>query len=148
MNNENNNFNSNNLYYNQSYSYNNNNSNFNYNLTVEDTKIIKKWNWGAFTFNIWWGIGNKCYMPLLCLIPVINIVMIFACGACGNRWLWNTGQYKTPKEMRNVQKSWNTAGFISFILIIIIAVLYIIVLVYAVSTTESTPIFNSKTYRF
>ncbi|MGL5898500.1 MAG: ribonuclease G, partial [Lactobacillaceae bacterium] len=31
---------------------------------------VKGWNWGAFMYNIFWGIGNKTYLPLLCLIPV------------------------------------------------------------------------------
>ena len=40
---------------------------------------IKKWNWGAFMMNIMWGIGNKSYLTLLCLIPLFNIVWIFIC---------------------------------------------------------------------
>ena len=38
---------------------------------------IRGWNWGAFIYNIFWGIGNKTYLPLLCLIPVFNLVWIF-----------------------------------------------------------------------
>lgn len=45
---------------------------------------IKKWNWGAFSLNILWGIGNKTYLPLLCLIPFFNLVWIFVCGIKGN----------------------------------------------------------------
>ena len=26
---------------------------------------VKGWNWGAFMFNVMWGIGNKTYLPLL-----------------------------------------------------------------------------------
>lgn len=35
---------------------------------------VKGWNWGAFMYNIFWGIGNRTYLPLLCLIPFFNIV--------------------------------------------------------------------------
>lgn len=34
--------------------------------------------------NIMWGIGNKSYLTLLCLIPLFNIIWIFVCGAKGN----------------------------------------------------------------
>ena len=49
---------------------------------------IKNWNWGAFMFNIAWGIGNNSYLTLLCLIPLFNLVWIFICGAKGNEWAW------------------------------------------------------------
>lgn len=47
---------------------------------------IKGWNWGAFMFNFIWGIGNKTYLPLLCLIPIFNIFWIFVVGFKGNTW--------------------------------------------------------------
>lgn len=87
---------------------------------------IKKWNWGAFVFNIWWGIGNKTYLPLLCLIPVLNIVWFFICGAKGNKWAWEKGEYKDVETFLLVQKSWNRAGFVSFIATIIFAIIYFI----------------------
>ena len=54
----------------------------------EESKVtpaeIRGWNWGAFMYNIFWGIGNKSYLPLLCLIPVFNLVWIFVCGFTGH----------------------------------------------------------------
>ena len=35
----------------------------------------KKWNWGAFFMTWIWGLGNKTYIALLGLIPVVNLVM-------------------------------------------------------------------------
>ncbi|QPQ24674.1 MULTISPECIES: hypothetical protein [Lonsdalea] len=37
---------------------------------------VKGWNWGAFMFNIVWGVGNKTYLPLLCFVPLLNIVWV------------------------------------------------------------------------
>ena len=60
---------------------NSNNMGINQYSSSEVPSEIKKWNWGAFMMNIMWGIGNKSYLTLLCLIPLFNIIWIFVCGA-------------------------------------------------------------------
>ncbi|MCG0640391.1 ribonuclease G [Lactiplantibacillus plantarum] len=42
----------------------------------EVPQAVKGWNWGAFMYSIFWGIGNKTYLPLLTLIPIFNIVWV------------------------------------------------------------------------
>jgi len=87
---------------------------------------IKKWNWGAFMYNIIWGIGNKSYLPLLCLVPLLNIVWIFVCGVKGNEWAWQNGNYSNPREFFLVQDTWNRAGFVAFIITLIFIVIYVL----------------------
>lgn len=87
---------------------------------------IKGWNWGAFMFNITWGFGNRSYLPLLCLIPLFNIVWIFVCGFKGNEWAWQKGDYEDIETFLAVQKTWNRAGLVAFIIAIIVIVLYFI----------------------
>lgn len=106
---------------------------------------LKKWNWGAFTLNILWGIGHKVYLPLLCLIPFFNIVWIFICGAKGNKWLWESGRYQTPQELLNSQETWNRAGFVAFIIYIALIVLNIVLAV-VVSITATTVTYNDVIY--
>ncbi|GAP02931.1 ribonucleases G and E [Fructobacillus pseudoficulneus] len=86
---------------------------------------VKKWNWGAFQFNIAWGLGNKTYLPLLCLIPIFNIVWIFVCGAKGNEWAWKKGNYQDVQTFKAVQATWNRAGLIMFLITVVLVVLYI-----------------------
>ncbi len=102
---------------------------------------IKKWNWGAFTFNIWWGIGHKTYLPLLCLVPLLNIVWVFICGIKGNEWLWQTGEFSSPAELLKSQVAWNRAGFISFIVAVVFFIIYIIIFVVVLGSAFS--FFNS-----
>lgn len=90
---------------------------------------IKKWNWGAFMFNITWGFGNKTYLPLLCLIPLFNLVWVFVCGFKGNEWAWKKGAYQDVATFLAVQKTWNRAGLIGFIIGIAVLILYIFVLI-------------------
>lgn len=80
---------------------------------------VKKWNWGAFTFNIFWGIGNKTYLPLLCFIPYFNLIWIFVCGFKGNEWAWKSGKFNNVEDFLAVQETWNRAGFVSFIIALI-----------------------------
>lgn len=86
---------------------------------------IKGWNWGALMFNILWGIGNKTYLPLLCLIPIFNLVWIFVCGFKGNTWAWQKGDYQDVETFLAVQKTWNRAGIVYFIISIALLFLYI-----------------------
>lgn len=90
----------------------------------ETPQEIKGWNWGAFMYNITWGIGNKTYLPLLCLIPVFNLVWVFVCGFKGNEWAWQKGDYKDTESFLKVQKTWNRAGLFSFILLIALVIFY------------------------
>ncbi|GEP19492.1 hypothetical protein [Pediococcus argentinicus] len=91
---------------------------------------VKGWNWGAFMYNIMWGIGNRTYLPLLCLIPVFNIVWIFIVGFKGNGWAWQKGDYKDVETFKAVQKTWNRAGLFQFIISIAIFVLYTVFVVF------------------
>lgn len=88
---------------------------------------IKGWNWGAFMFSIIWGIGNRTYLPLLCLIPFFNIVWVFVCGFKGNEWAWNSGQFlmEDVNTFKEIQKTWNRAGLVWFIIVIALIVLYL-----------------------
>lgn len=90
---------------------------------------IKGWNWGAFMFNIYWGIGNRTYLPLLCLIPIFNIVWIFVCGFKGNEWAWQSGNFNYQEDVdlfKQTQRTWNLAGIWAFIIQMVVFVLVIV----------------------
>lgn len=96
---------------------------------------IKKWNWGAFMFNIWWGIGNKTYLPLLCFIPYFNLIWMFVCGFKGNEWAWKSGNYRPTdiQKFLTIQKTWNRGGIWQFVfslcLTLLLIVLYSIIFI-------------------
>lgn len=110
---------------------------------------VDKWNWGAFTFSIWWGIGHKVYLPLLCLVPLLNIVWVFVCGAKGNTWLWETGQYKTVDELNASQESWKRAGFVAFIACLVvfaISIFFILIAGAALISLLGSEYYNNNTF--
>lgn len=84
------------------------------------------WSWGAFMYNIAWGIGNKTYLPLICLIPYVNIIWIFVCGACGKKWAWNNGMYSNAEEFNAAMRSWDRAGLFTFIICIIGVLIFVL----------------------
>ena len=71
-----------------------------------------------------WGIGNKTYLPLLCLIPIFNLVWFFVCGFKGNEWAWQKGDYQDIATFKAVQATWNRAGLVQFIITMAVMVLY------------------------
>jgi len=87
---------------------------------------IRRWNWGAFYFNMMWGIGHRTYLPLLVLIPIFNLVWIFICGAKGNEWAWKAGNYSSAEEFLKMQSTWNRAGFVGFIISVVGVAIYVI----------------------
>lgn len=102
--------------------------NLNNQLTYEVPAEIKKWNWGAFNFNAFWGIGNKTYLPLLCFIPYFNFIWAFVCGFKGNEWAWKSGKY-TPNDIEKfltIQNTWNRGGLARFIFSMVITIIVFI----------------------
>lgn len=84
------------------------------------------WNWGAFMFSLYWGFGNKAYLALLTLIPIFNIVWIFVCGFKGNEWAWRAGNYRDVQEFKAVQATWNRAGLVYFIILLITVGIFVL----------------------
>jgi hypothetical protein len=89
-------------------------------------------------YNIFWGIGNKSYLPLLCLIPVFNLIWIFVCGFKGNEWAWQKGNYRDVETFKAVQATWNRAGLFQFLLAIVGVLLYVFVFAAAIASLSST----------
>ena len=75
----------------------------NVNQTVNESTVPEQpklgWNWGAFMFNWIWGVGNRCYLPLLSLVPFVGFIWAFVCGACGNKWHGKMDILKLQKNL-------------------------------------------------
>ena len=78
---------------------------------MNDNTMMKKWNWGAFWMNWVWGLGNKTYLALIGIIPVLNIVMAFVLGAKGNAWAWKNKQWAGEEQFFRVQGLWSAFGW-------------------------------------
>ena len=92
-----------------------------------DMNELNKWNWGAFVFGWVWGIGNKCYISLLQLIPIplIGLIMSIIMGVNGTRWAFDNSDDRDLRSVLATQRTWNRAGLV---LVIIYAVMILITL--------------------
>ena len=96
---------------------------------------VKGWNWGAFLLPLIWGLSHRVWLSLLCLIPYINIVMVFVLGAKGNEWAWQNQKWNSIEHFKKTQRTWALWGLgllvSGIVIFIIIAVL--------VSVKETVP---------
>jgi len=79
---------------------------------------IKRWNWGAFFLTWIWGIRNRTYIALLCLIPYVSFVMVFVLGAKGSEWSWRNQKWDSIKQFKDSQRTWAIVGAVIFFTIL------------------------------
>ena len=68
---------------------------------------VKGWSWGAFLLNWIWAIGNKTWVGLLCLVPVVGVVMAFVLGFKGREWAWKNARWDSLEHFNRVQRLWS-----------------------------------------
>lgn len=86
------------------------------------------WNWGAFMMPLQFGIGNKAYLTLLILVPFLNFVWYFVCGAQGAKWAFDSGYFANVDEFNGAMKTWNRSGFVMFIFVLAAFAFYFLLL--------------------
>ena len=93
----------------------------------ENPKLhIKKFHWGACTLCLFWGIGHRVYITLLCLVPILNIIWPIVCGFKGYEWAWEQSKFESMEAFMYSEESWNRAGFIFAILELIVFIIWLI----------------------
>jgi len=97
---------------------------------MEKQNFETKWNWGAFIDPVGFGIGNRAYLCLLTLVPLLNIVWLFISGAKAEGWALKntTATYRDEQEFRMVMDSWQRAGFVQFLIFAGVVALYLILI--------------------
>jgi hypothetical protein len=76
---------------------------------------LDRWNWGAFLLSWMWGLGNRTYIALFALVPVLGLFVLFALGAGGSQWAWQNRRWDNVEHFRRVQRRWATWGAIVWI---------------------------------
>ena len=72
---------------------------------------VAGWSWGALFLNLIWAIGNKTWVGLLSLVPVLGLVMPFVLAVKGREWAWRNGTWRDVDHFRAVQRKWDIAAF-------------------------------------
>lgn len=84
---------------------------------------VRGWCWGGFLLTWIWALGNKTWIGLLALIPILNIVMMFVLGAKGREWAWKNDQWRDVEHFNAVQKKWSIAGAILLLVGLVVGIL-------------------------
>ncbi len=91
------------------------------------TPKFSGWNWGAFLLTWIWGVGNRVWIALIALIPVVHLVMAVILAIKGDEWAWRKNRCFSPAEFKKIQKNWAIWGAITipvYILLIIAAIYF------------------------
>ena len=86
---------------------------------------IKGWAWGAFLIPIFWGIGNRVWIALLCFVPYVGFVMVIVLGIKGNEWAWRSKKWDSVEHFRRTQKTWEKWGWILTIFVFLLPILFL-----------------------
>lgn len=87
---------------------------------------VTKWNWSGFIQCFAFGLGNRAYLNLLCLVPVLNLIWIFVAGFKTEKWARDNAanEYRDELEFRRIMDTWNRSGFVVFIISVVFMAAY------------------------
>ena len=71
---------------------------------------LRGFNWGGLLLSYIWAVGNKSYVGLLGLIPIVGILMRPFLGFKGNEMAWRNRRWESIEQFRATQKTWTVAG--------------------------------------
>lgn len=71
---------------------------------------VKGWSWGAFCLNWIWAIGNRTWIGLLCILPIIGFFASIYLGFKGRELAWKNKKWESVEEFDRIQKLWSKWG--------------------------------------
>jgi len=80
---------------------------------------VRGWNWGAFFLNVIWSIGNRTWIGLLCLVPVVGLIMPIVLGFRGNEWAWRNKRWESVAHFKRIQKKWAMFGVVVALCVVV-----------------------------
>lgn len=100
----------------------------------ESSAVLSKFNWGAFWFAYFWGLGNGAFrktVPILICdilmgIPILNIVVLIVnlvlriiAGINGNKWAYEGRAWYNAQDFEDTQKRYATVAAVNFAAVVI-----------------------------
>ncbi len=76
---------------------------------------LRGFNWGALLLSWVWAIGNKSWLGLLGLVPIIGFFVRFFLGAKGNEMAWRNRRWQSVNQFRATQRTWAIVGLCVFV---------------------------------
>lgn len=104
----------------------------------ESSEVLSKFNWGAFWYSYFWGLGNGAFrktVPILICdilsgIPIINIVVLIInlilriiAGINGNKWAYEGRAWYDAKDFEDTQRRYATVVAVNFAVLVVFFVM-------------------------
>ena len=67
---------------------------------------VAGWSWGAFLLNGAWAVGNRTWIGVFALVPVVGLPLWLVLGFKGRVWAWRKGGWHSPDHFNKVQRRW------------------------------------------
>jgi uncharacterized protein YecT (DUF1311 family) len=84
---------------------------------------VAGWSWGAFLLNWIWAIGNRTWIGLLTLVPLVGLVMTVVLGFKGREWAWKNREWDSVEHFNAVQKKWSFWGVMLVLGVLVLGIL-------------------------
>jgi hypothetical protein len=68
---------------------------------------VQGWSWGAFFLNWIWAIGNRTWIGLLALIPLVGFLVALWLGFKGREMAWKNARWESLEHFNRVQAAWS-----------------------------------------
>lgn len=98
------------------------------------------WCWGGFGLDGIWGIGNKVWISLLALIPVVALGIKIWLGVKGHEMAWRARRFDSFEQYRATMRTWNNWG-IGFFVVSILSLPFWLFVVLPVFSAILFPVF-------
>lgn len=76
---------------------------------------IRGFNWGGLFLSWIWAVGNKSWIGLLGLVPIIGFFVRFYLGFRGNEMAWRNKRWASIDAFRNTQRTWAIIGLVIWV---------------------------------
>lgn len=73
---------------------------------------IRGFNWGGLFLSWIWAVGNRSWIGLLGLVPIIGFFVRFYLGFRGNEMSWRNKKWQSVAAFRSAQQTWGIVGFV------------------------------------
>lgn len=109
---------------------------------------VKGWSWGAFLFTPFWAVGNRVWVGLLALVPVIGFIVSIYMGAKGRELAWKSKKWRDFDHFSSVQRNWSVVAVITTLIALGVGAYFSISNYsnYVARAKESGSIAPAKTY--
>jgi hypothetical protein len=84
----------------------------NHNINTPPPEGVKGVSLGAFFLTIFWSIGNRVWIGLFSLVPILGYAISFYLGFKGRELAWKARRWESLEKFNSTQRKWSIATIV------------------------------------